>query len=92
MNIYIGNLPYQITEDEVKELFAEFGAVQAANIIADRETGQSKGFAFVEMPNNDEALKAISGLDGRDVNGRKLRVNEAKPREERAPRQNRSRF
>ena len=77
--IYVGNLPYTATEDEVKGIFAEFGDVESVNLINDRETGRPRGFGFVEM-NDDEALAAIQALDGRDNGGRPMRVNEARPR------------
>ncbi len=83
MNIYCGNLPYKITEDELKALFTEHGAVSRVNIIIDRQSGRSKGFGFVEMDNDDEAKKAIEAIDGTDVQGRNLKVNEARPREDR---------
>ena len=80
MNIYVGNLSYQTTEDELRDLFAEFGDVVSAKLIADKFTGQSKGFGFVEMSNNSEAQKAMDELNGRDVNGRNVTVNQARPR------------
>lgn len=83
MNIYVGNMPYNTTEDELKNLFAEFGAVDSVSVIADRETGRSRGFAFVEMPNQAEAEAAIKGLNGKEWNGRALTVNQARPRTER---------
>jgi len=85
--LYVGNLPYSVTDDELKNMFEPFGTVSSAQIITDRETGRAKGFGFVEMANDDEADKAISELDGLDNGGRALRVNEARPREER-PRRN----
>ena len=83
MNIYVGNLAYNMTEDELKNAFAEFGEVASASIIMDRFSGQSKGFGFVEMPNDSEANEAIKGLDGSSLSGRNVKVNQAKPREER---------
>lgn len=83
MNIYVGNLSYRMTEDELHQAFAEFGEVTSAKIITDRDTGQSKGFGFVEMPNQSEAEAAISALNETDVQGRNLRVNEARPRPDR---------
>ena len=83
MNIYVGNLSYSLTEDDLRALFAEFGDVSSAKLIIDRETNRSKGFGFVEMSSNDAANKAIDELSGREVSGRALRVNEARPREER---------
>ncbi|HEY6629451.1 MAG TPA: RNA-binding protein [Acidimicrobiia bacterium] len=82
MNIYVGNLPFNATAQDLENLFGEYGTVESAAIINDRETGRSRGFGFVEMP-NDEGAKAISELDGADYNGRALKVNEARPREER---------
>ena len=84
MNIYVGNLSYQTTEDELRDLFAEFGDVVSAKLIVDKFTGQSKGFGFVEMSNNSEAQKAIDELNGRDVNGRSVTVNQARPRQDRS--------
>jgi RNA recognition motif-containing protein len=84
MNIYVGNLSYQTTEDELRDLFAEFGDVVSAKLIADKFTGQSKGFGFVEMSNNSEAQKAMDELNGRDVNGRNVTVNQARPRQDRS--------
>ena len=89
MNIYVGNLPYSTTPDELRELFSAFGEVSAARIVNDRETGRAKGFGFVEMPNNDEANKAIEALNGNDLGGRKAVVNEARPREPRQFREKR---
>ena len=86
MNIYVGNLPYSVTEDELKEAFAEFGEVTSVNVIMDRFTGQSKGFAFVEMANNSEADEAIKALNESPMKGRNLRVNQAKPRSDRPQR------
>lgn len=83
MNIYVGNLPYSIDRDELKETFAAFGDVATARIVTDRETNRSKGFGFVEMPNDAEARQAIEALNGQDLGGRKAVVNEARPREER---------
>ncbi len=83
MNIYAGNLSYDLTEKELEELFAEFGSVSAARIITDKQSGRSKGFGFVEMDNKAEGEEAIKQLDGKEMNGRPLKVNEARPREER---------
>jgi len=83
MNLYAGNLAFQTTEAELRELFGAFGTVTKAAVIMDRETGRSKGFAFVEMASNEEGQAAIAGLNGKEVGGRKLTVNEARPREER---------
>lgn len=84
MNIYVGNLPHATTDDELREAFEEFGSVTSASIITDKFTGKSRGFGFVEMPNPDEAEDAINALNGEDFGGRKLTVNEARPREERS--------
>lgn len=81
--IYVGNLAYEATEDMLRSAFAEHGTVRDVRIMIDRETGRSRGFAFVEMGSDSEAREAISALDGRDLEGRNLRVNEARPREER---------
>lgn len=86
MNIYVGNLAYSVTEDELQTLFGEFGEVSSANIIIDKFTGRSKGFGFVEMPNNSEADEAIKALNGKVVQGRDIKVNQARPRGDRAPR------
>ncbi len=80
MNIYVGNLPYGITEDELRDAFAAYGEVSSAAIIMDRETGRSKGFGFVEMPSDNEAQEAIAGLNEQPLAGRPVRVNEARPR------------
>jgi RNA recognition motif-containing protein len=81
--LYVGNLSYDITEGELRELFAPHGAVQSAQIIMDRETGRSKGFGFVEMGTDEEAQNAIAAVNGQQNNGRPLTVNEAKPKEDR---------
>lgn len=86
MNIYVGNLPYSVTENDLRDAFAEFGEVARANIIMDRDTGRSKGFGFVEMPNQSEAEAAIGKLNDVDLQGRNMRVNEARPRPERPER------
>ncbi len=80
MNIYVGNLSYQTTDEELQALFEEFGEVASVKLISDRDTGRSKGFGFVEMPDQDQAMNAIESLNGREHQGRALRVNEAKPR------------
>jgi RNA recognition motif-containing protein len=80
INIYVGNVPFQTSEDQLKELFEQYGRVEQAKIIADRATGRSKGFGFVEMSEREEGLKAIEELDSKDFMGRTLRVNEARPR------------
>ncbi len=83
LNIYVGNLPYSVNEDELRNLFSEFGEVSSAHVISDRDTGRSKGFGFVEMDNSEDGQKAIEALDGSDLGGRNIRVNEAKPRDDR---------
>jgi RNA recognition motif-containing protein len=83
MNIYVGNLSYDMSEDALREAFPEYGDVSSAKILSDRETGRSRGFGFVEMPNQSEGEAAIAQLNGKDVGGRALRVNEARPREPR---------
>lgn len=85
-NIYVGNLSYQTSSSELENTFAEFGEVSRATVVSDRETGRSKGFGFVEMPDDGNAQSAISALNDRDLNGRNLKVNEARPREERSQR------
>jgi RNA recognition motif-containing protein len=89
MNIYIGNLAYTVTEDDLREAFSEFGQVESASIINDKFSGRSKGFGFVDMPNDSEAREAIESLNDKDLNGRTIKVNEAKPREERPARRDR---
>ena len=79
MNIYVGNISRTATEQNLKDAFAAYGAVQSASIIKDKYSGESRGFGFVEMPNKEEADKAISGLNGKDLKGRLLTVNEARP-------------
>ncbi len=86
MNIYVGNLPYNTTEDELRGAFEEFGATDSVAIIKDKMTGKSRGFGFVEMSDDNAAEQAISELDGEDFGGRSLTVNEARPREERSRR------
>jgi len=78
--LYVGNLKYTVTSEQLEELFEPFGSVSTAQVLSDRETGRSRGFGFVEMPNDDEAEAAIEALDGREHDGRRLTVNEAKPR------------
>jgi RNA recognition motif-containing protein len=82
MNIYVGNLSYGMSEDELRDAFGAFGQVSSVKILMDRETGRSRGFGFVEMPNKSEAETAIAQLNGKDVGGRALRINEARPREQ----------
>lgn len=81
--LFIGNLSYDATEDQLKEAFEAFGTVESASIVLDRETGRSRGFAFVEMSSEEEGKAAIEGLDGKELAGRPLHVNEAKPKEPR---------
>ena len=83
MNIYVGNIAWSMTEDELSALFSEFGSVSSAKIITDKYSGRSKGFGFVEMDNDAEAEAAIEALNDSDQNGRNLRVNQARPREDR---------
>lgn len=83
MNIYVGNLSFDATEAAVEEAFSEFGEVQSVNIIKDRDTGRSRGFAFVEMRDNDAGKQAIEGLNEQPIAGRPVTVNEARPRENR---------
>ena len=80
MNLYIGNLSYRITEDQLRQAFEQYGAVTSCTIIKDKMTGQSKGFGFLEMPDSAEAEAAVNGWNGRDLMGRRLNVNEARPR------------
>ena len=82
MNIYVGNLPFQVGDDELRNAFAQYGEVTSARVVMDRETGRSRGFGFVEMPDED-GRNAVSSLDGSDLSGRTIRVNEARPREDR---------
>ena len=82
-NIYVGNLSWSSTDDDLRTAFEAFGEVTSAKVIMDRETGRSRGFGFVEMPNDNEAREAIDGMNQKDLQGRSLRVNEAREREER---------
>ena len=82
MNIYVSNIPYTTSEDELREAFAAFGSVQSARIIKDKLTGKSRGFGFVEMNNDEEAQKALDGMNGAELSGRKINAREARPREE----------
>jgi RNA recognition motif-containing protein len=82
MNIYVGNLSYQVTSDELRKAFEQFGEVSSASVVTDKFTGQSKGFGFVEMPDKSKGEAAIKQLDGSDLKGRNIRVNEARPRAE----------
>lgn len=89
MNIYVGNLPYSVTEDELREAFSEFGEVSSVNVITDKYSGQSKGFGFVEMANNSEAEEAIKALNESSLKGRDIKVNQARPRAKRPQRRSR---
>ncbi len=91
MNLYVGNLSYDLSEDDLKNAFGEHGEVSSAKIISDRMTGRSKGFGFVEMPNDDEGRSALEALNDVELKGRSLKVSEARPREER-PQQRRPRY
>ena len=82
--LYVGNLAFQTTSQELQQLFAQAGTVQSASVVEDRDTGRSRGFAFVEMSTKEEASSAIEQFNGKEVGGRPLKVNEAKPRENRA--------
>ena len=84
--LYVGGLPYSVTEGKLEEIFAEHGTVQSARVISDKFTGQSRGFGFVEMASGEEAQKAIEALNGTQLDGRTLVVNEARPQEQRPPR------
>ncbi|WLQ12699.1 RNA-binding protein [Hahella aquimaris] len=86
MNIYVGNLSYQVTEDDLREVFAAYGDISSVNIIRDRDTGQSKGFGFVEMSDHGQAEEAIQKLNESNLKGRNMKVNEARPREEKPKR------
>jgi len=83
MKLYVGNLAFQTTNEELEELFGQVGTVESASIVEDRDTGRSRGFGFVEMSTNDEGNAAIAEFNGKEVNGRSLTVNEARPRENR---------
>jgi RNA recognition motif-containing protein len=80
MNIYVGNIPRGVTENELRELFQAFGEISSASVIKDKFSGESRGFGFVEMPNKEEGQKALAALNGKDFKGRPLTVNEARPR------------
>jgi RNA recognition motif-containing protein len=81
--IFVGNLSFSVTDAVLRSLFEKYGSVESVNIVTDRDSGQPRGFGFVEMPNDAEAAKAINGLNGKDVEGRTLNVNEARPKAER---------
>ncbi|MFH1148967.1 MAG: RNA-binding protein [Actinomycetota bacterium] len=88
MKIYVGNLSYSVNEDELRTAFEPFGTVDSVDVIIDRNTGRSKGFGFVEMSNDEEAKAAVAGLNGKDLDGRSMNVNEARPKTDRPPRSN----
>lgn len=88
MNIYVGNLSYGVTDDNLREVFEAYGEVSSAKVITDKYSGRSKGFGFVEMDNDAEGNAAIEQLDGAEIDGRSVKVNEARPREERPRRDN----
>jgi len=89
MNMYVGNLAFNVNEDDLKEAFSPFGEIESIKIIKDKYSGQSSGFGFVEMPSNSEADKAIKALNGSEMKGRAMKVNQAKPRGERSSRRSR---
>lgn len=82
MNIYVGNLSREVTEEDLRQAFADFGQVASVTLIKDKFSGESRGFGFVEMPSKAEAQAALSGMNGKDLKGRRLNVNEARPRDE----------
>src|SRR5687768_16161301 len=84
MKLYVGNLPFSTTNQDLSDIFGELGPVESSNVIEDRETGRSRGFGFVEMANKEDGERAIAELNGKEFNGRELKVNEAKPQERRA--------
>lgn len=86
MKLYVGNLPYSTTEDDLRNAFAEYGEVDSVSVITDKFSGQSKGFGFVEMPDNSEADAAIKALNESSLGGRSIKVNQARPREQRSGR------
>ncbi|MGQ4650003.1 RNA recognition motif domain-containing protein [Lyngbya aestuarii] len=88
MSIYIGNLSYEVTQEDISEIFAEYGTVKRVKLPTDRETGQVRGFGFVEMDSEDEEAAAIEALDGAKWMGRDIRVNKARPREDKGERSN----
>jgi len=89
MKIYVGNLSYNMTDEEMEKLFTAFGAVTESKVIMDRESGRSKGFGFIEMTNQEEGEEAIKQLDGKEIDGRNIKVNVAKPKENKPPRRER---
>lgn len=84
MNLFVGNMSFQTTENELRSVFEPFGEITRIHVVTDRETGRARGFAFVELANEEEAAKAMAALNGKDLNGRTLKVNEARPRPERS--------
>ena len=90
INIYVGNLPFDVREEELRELFAAYGTVESVKIISDQFTGRSRGFGFIEMADREEGMKAMQELDTKDMGGRPLKVNEAKPRRQTRDRGGRS--
>ena len=88
MKIYVGNLAYGVTDDDIREVFSASGEVTSASVIKDRFSGESKGFGFIDMPNESEANAAVKALNEQPLNGRNMRVNEARPRDERPARRN----
>jgi RNA recognition motif-containing protein len=86
MRLYVGNLPFSFTTDDLNAMFTGYGEISSADIVSDRETGRSRGFGFVELASDDDARRAIEELDGSDQGGRRAVVNEARPRQERRPR------
>jgi RNA recognition motif-containing protein len=86
MNIYVGNLAYSVTDEDLKNAFEAYGEVESARVIKDRDTGRAKGFGFVEMPDSGEANAAIEGINGKEISGRSVNVNEARPRPPRTER------
>jgi RNA recognition motif-containing protein len=90
VNIFVGNLPYGVTDHDLRQAFEAHGAVSSASVILDKFTGKSRGFGFIEMPNQAEAQAAVGALNGKELQGRAMRVNEAQPREDRPPRRERS--
>lgn len=82
MQLYVGNLPYSVTEENLREAFGQYGEIASVSLVKDRATGQSKGFGFVEMPKNSEADAAIKGLNGKPMGGRMIKVNQAEPKKD----------
>ena len=89
MNMYVGNLPFNITEEDLRTAFSAFGEVASVNVVTDRNTGRPKGFGFVDMPDNSEADKAIKALNGTEMKGASIKISQAKPRSTRSPRRSR---